>query len=53
MTSFDAAELMPDADQETMNDLFRDTRCYAPLPHLHVSNLRACIVFSVELACSM
>ncbi|KAI4162629.1 MAG: hypothetical protein LQ342_003675 [Letrouitia transgressa] len=53
MTSFDAAELMPDADQETMNDLFRDTRCYAPLPHLHVSNPQACVVSSVELACSM
>ena len=36
MTSFDAAELMPDADQETMNDHFRNARFYSPLPHLHV-----------------
>lgn len=37
MTSFDAAELMPDADQETMNDHFRNSRWYTPLPSLHVS----------------
>lgn len=37
MTSFDAAELMPDADRETMNDHFRDSRFYTALPSLHVS----------------
>ena len=37
MTSFDAAETMPDTDQETMNDHFRNSRFYTPLPHLHVS----------------
>ncbi|KAL8788738.1 MAG: hypothetical protein Q9213_001552 [Squamulea squamosa] len=35
MTSFDAAELISDADQETMNDHFRNARYYSPLPHLH------------------
>lgn len=37
MASFDAAELMPDADQETMSDHFRNSRWYTPLPSLHVS----------------
>ncbi|KAI9686662.1 MAG: hypothetical protein M1820_010602 [Bogoriella megaspora] len=36
MTSFDAAELMPDAGEETMNDHFRDKRFYVSLPNLHV-----------------
>ena len=40
MTSFDAAELMPDTDQETVNDQFRNSRCYTPLPSLHVGRSR-------------
>ncbi|KAI9879106.1 MAG: hypothetical protein M1830_009559 [Pleopsidium flavum] len=35
MTLFDAAELMPDTDQETMNDHFQNSRCHVALPHLH------------------
>ena len=40
MTSFDAAELMPDANKETMNDHFRNKRFYVSLPNLHVSILQ-------------
>ena len=37
MTSFDAAESMPDADQETQNGHFADSQWYTPLPTPHVS----------------
>jgi hypothetical protein len=37
MTSFDAAELMPDAHKETMNEQFRNKRFYVSLSMLHVS----------------
>jgi hypothetical protein len=38
MTAFDAAELMPDADEETMNEQFRNKRFYVSMPTLHVSS---------------
>jgi hypothetical protein len=37
MTSFDAADLMPDKQKESMNDQFRNKRFYVSLPTLHVS----------------
>lgn len=36
MSSLDAAELMPDAHEETMNRHFEHRRWYTPLPSLHV-----------------
>ncbi|MCJ1388063.1 hypothetical protein MMC18_000907 [Xylographa bjoerkii] len=47
MTSFDAAELMPDADEETMNDQFRNSRCYTPLPTLHFVGMTAALQWTV------
>ncbi len=37
MTALDAAQTMPDADQETTNHHFANDRWYTPLPTLHVS----------------
>jgi hypothetical protein len=37
MASLDSAELMPDADEETMNQQFQHRRWYTPLPSLHAS----------------
>jgi len=37
MSSLDAAELMPDADHETINRHIENKRWYTPLPSLHVS----------------
>lgn len=39
MATFDAAELMPDADQETMNDHFREACFYTAAPMSHVSEM--------------
>ena len=49
MTSFDAAELMPDADSETMNDLFRDQRFYVSLPMLHFVGMTAALQWPLFL----
>ncbi|MCJ1313972.1 hypothetical protein MMC25_007652 [Agyrium rufum] len=49
MTSFDAAELMPDTDGETMNDLFRDQRFYVSLPLLHFVGMTAALQMTVFL----
>jgi hypothetical protein len=40
MTSFDAAELMPDAHKETMNEQYRNKRFYVLLSMLHVGLYR-------------
>ena len=37
MTSFDAAELMLGTESETINDHFRNSRCYAPLSFTNVN----------------
>jgi hypothetical protein len=39
MTTSDAAELMPDADQESMNDHFRGACFYTSAPMSHVSEM--------------
>lgn len=42
MCSLDAAELMPDASEGTMNRHFDRRKWYTPLPSLHVSITRGC-----------
>ena len=37
MASFDAAELMPDANKETINEQLRNKRFYVSMAMLHVS----------------
>lgn len=48
MTMFDAAELMPDADQETMNDHFRDACFYTSIPMSHVCEVPSAIRHLVD-----
>ena len=36
MSSLDAAELMPDAGEETNNSQWAGKRWYTPIPNLHV-----------------
>jgi hypothetical protein len=51
MTSFDAADLMPDMHKETMNDQFRNKPFYVSLSALHVSLYRStkCITYDHSL----
>ncbi|MCJ1383912.1 hypothetical protein MMC17_007026 [Xylographa soralifera] len=49
MTSLDAAETMPDADEETMNDHFRNQRWYTPLPTLHFAGMTVALQMTVFL----
>jgi hypothetical protein len=41
MACMDAADLMPDAADETLNRHFENRRVYTPLPALHVSQTTA------------
>ncbi|KAF2017909.1 AMP-binding enzyme [Aaosphaeria arxii CBS 175.79] len=49
MASLDAAELMPDASDETMNNHFRNRRWYTPLPSLHFVGMTVSLQFPVFL----
>ncbi|KAF2179124.1 putative AMP-binding enzyme [Zopfia rhizophila CBS 207.26] len=49
MASLDAAELMPDAHEETMNRHFEKKRWYTPLPSLHFVGMTVALQFTVYL----
>ncbi|KAF2463873.1 putative AMP-binding enzyme [Lindgomyces ingoldianus] len=49
MASLDAAELMPDGNEETMNRHFEKKRWYTPLPSLHFVGMTVALQFTVYL----